>query len=101
MKRSPYITNLLEQKSGRELRLSADCEFLALDIESVTGEHIVVRRGSFYVIYGVDCRAKQTLDASNIGEILSVAGDTFTARKGSFISTYDKTGKKLSVRTVR
>ena len=42
MKRSPYITDLLRQKSGNEIRLSRDCEFLALDVESVTGEHIGV-----------------------------------------------------------
>lgn len=37
MKFSPYITELLQQKVKRELRLSSDCEYLALDIESVTG----------------------------------------------------------------
>ena len=42
MKFSPYITNLLKQKSCRDFRISADCEYLALDIESVTGEHIGV-----------------------------------------------------------
>ena len=42
MKLSPYITDLLRQKSGNEIRLSRDCEFLALDVESVTGEHIGV-----------------------------------------------------------
>ena len=42
MKFSPYITELLQQKARRELRLSSDCEYLALDIETVTGEHIGV-----------------------------------------------------------
>ena len=42
MKFSPYIISLLQQKSKREFRLSADCEYLALDIESKTGEHIGV-----------------------------------------------------------
>ena len=42
MKFSPYVTNLLRQKSKKDFRLSADCEYLALDIESVTGEHIGV-----------------------------------------------------------
>ena len=42
MKFSPYTTNLLRQKCGKDIRLSADCEYLALDIESVTGEHIGV-----------------------------------------------------------
>ena len=42
MKLSPYMKDLLEQKCGREIRLSGDCEYLALDIESVIGEHIGV-----------------------------------------------------------
>ena len=42
MKFSPYVTDLLKQKSNRDFRLSGDCEYLALDRESVTGEHIGV-----------------------------------------------------------
>lgn len=42
MKFSPYVTNLLRQKSKKDFHQSADCEYLALDIESVTGEHIGV-----------------------------------------------------------
>ena len=40
MKLSPYITELLSEKSGHEIRRSRDCELLSLDIESATGEHI-------------------------------------------------------------
>lgn len=42
MKFSPYIKELLEQKIQQELRLPADCERLALDIETATGNHIGV-----------------------------------------------------------
>lgn len=42
MKFSPYVIDLLKQKSNKDFRLSGDCEYLALDIESVTGEHIGV-----------------------------------------------------------
>ena len=42
MKLSPYITELLSEKSGHEIRRSRDCELLSLDIESATGEHIGV-----------------------------------------------------------
>ena len=34
------IIQLLKEKSGNELRLPSDCEFLSLDIESKTGVHI-------------------------------------------------------------
>lgn len=33
---------MLSQRCGREFRLSADCEYLTLDIESATGEHLGV-----------------------------------------------------------
>jgi hypothetical protein len=42
MKLSPFICQLLATQCGRDLRYSADCDFLALDIESKTGEHIGV-----------------------------------------------------------
>lgn len=42
MKFSPYVTDLLKQKSGRDFRLPSDCDYLALDIESATSEHIGV-----------------------------------------------------------
>ena len=33
-----------------------------------------------------------------VGEVLSATGDTFTSRKGSWIYTWDKNGKKLATR---
>ena len=40
MKFTPYIIELLGKECGREIRIPADCEFLALDIESKTKTHI-------------------------------------------------------------
>ena len=37
-----YIRKLLQERCGHELRLSSDCDFLAHDIESKTGEHVGV-----------------------------------------------------------
>ena len=37
-----HIFRLIEKQCGRPLTCAADCEFVALDIESVTGEHIGV-----------------------------------------------------------
>ena len=34
----------------------------------------------------------------NVGDILTATGDTFTSRKGSWIYTWSKSGKKLSTR---
>lgn len=40
MRFSIFITQLLEKKVDKTIRRTADCEILALDIESVTGEHV-------------------------------------------------------------
>ena len=39
---SPFVIELLRERSGCPLRVSADCEQLALDIASATNEHIGV-----------------------------------------------------------
>ena len=40
MKLSFHIVQLLKERSGNDLRLPSDCEYLSLDIESKTGVHI-------------------------------------------------------------
>ena len=40
MKLPFHIIEMLKHKSGNDLRLPSDCEFLSLDIESKTGIHI-------------------------------------------------------------
>ena len=37
-----YIIHWMENQCGRKMLRSADCNYLALDIESLTGEHIGV-----------------------------------------------------------
>ncbi len=37
-----YTIRWMEKQCGRKIKYSADCEYLALDIESLTGEHIGV-----------------------------------------------------------
>ena len=40
MKLPFHVIQLLKRRSGNDLRLPSDCEFLSLDIESKTGVHI-------------------------------------------------------------
>ena len=40
VKLPPIIIDMLARRAGHELRLPADCEHLALDIQSRTGEHV-------------------------------------------------------------
>ena len=62
---------------------------------------------SFYILkksgWYYTCNAKgkklHTFSVSNVGEILSAAGDTFTSLKSGWIYTWDKNGKKLATRS--
>ena len=59
----------------------------------------ILKNGSWY--YTCDAKGKKlhTFSVSQVGEVLSAAGDTFTSRKGSWIYTWDKHGKKVATRS--
>lgn len=61
----------------------------------------VLKNGSWY--YTCDAKGKKlhTFSVSQVGEVLSAAGETFTSKKGSWIYTWDKHGKKLATRSAR
>ena len=67
------IIQLLKEKSGSDLRLPSDCEFLSLDIESKTGVHIGATTLKRLVGFAQDERTPHisTLDA--IARYLSYA----------------------------
>ena len=68
------------------------------DVVGYSSSFFIVKKGSFYILYDVNIKPLDILLISNVGEILSVTGDTFTARHYSFVTTYDKTGKRLYTR---
>lgn len=43
----------------------------------------------------------QTLSANSVGDVIGVAGNTFTSRNGNLIYTWDKNGKRLNTRSAR
>ena len=73
MKFSPYIIELLREKSGHEIRLSRDCELLALDVESVTGEHIGVNTMKRLLGFIADERTPRTSTLDVIARYLGYA----------------------------
>ena len=73
MKFSPYIISLLREKSGNDIRLSRDCELLALDIESVTGEHIGVNTMKRLLGFIADERTPRTTTLDVIARYLGYA----------------------------
>jgi hypothetical protein len=61
--------------------------------------YIIKQKTGFYVTYDVNGRQLHTFSTGIVGDILSVSGDTFTSRKGSWIYTWSKDGKLISSRT--
>ena len=70
MKLSPYITELLREKSGNEIRLSGHCERLALDVEAATGEHIGVNTMKRLLGFIADERVPRTTTLDIIARYL-------------------------------
>ncbi len=58
----------------------------------------MVKCGSWYYLYDAKGNKIKALSTSTVGEVLSVAGDTFTSRLGSWIYTWSKDGRKLRSR---
>jgi hypothetical protein len=63
--------------------------------------YIIKQGSSFYITYDASGRRLHTYGAQSVGEVLGVAGDTFTSRVGSWIYTWSKEGKRISTRAAR
>jgi hypothetical protein len=58
-------------------------------------------KGGWVNLYDESGKKYKSLNANTTGDVLSVTGDTFTSRNGSWIITWDKDGKKVSSRAAR
>ncbi len=56
---------------------------------------------SWYYTYDMNGRKRHTFSVSAVGEVLSVSGDTFTSRKGSWIYTWTKEDRKINTRPAK
>ena len=98
MKFSPYTKELLEQKCGREIRLSADCEYLALDVESVTGEHIGVNTLKRLLGFIEDERQPRTSTLDIIARYLGFENwQTLQVYDDKSNSSFDSTADEIRV----
>ena len=59
----------------------------------------VVKKGTWIYTYSPKGKRLYTFSASNVGDVLSATGDTFTSRTGNWIYTWDKNGKKINTRS--
>ena len=72
------------------------------ELKGYSSSFYIIKQGTaFYVTYDVNGKRLHTWGASSVGEILGVAGDTFTSRNGAWIYTWSKDGKKISTRAAK
>lgn len=72
------------------------------ELKGYSSSFYIIKQGSaFYITYDVNGKRLHTFGASSVGEIIGVAGDTFTSRQGVWVYTWDKEGKKISTRAAR
>jgi hypothetical protein len=72
------------------------------ELKGYSSSFYIIKQGTaFYVTYDVKGKRLHTWGASSVGEILGVAGDTFTSKQGTWIYTWSKDGKKINTRAAK
>jgi hypothetical protein len=72
------------------------------ELKGYSSTFYIIKQGSaFYITYDVNGKRLHTFGASGVGEILGVAGDTFTSKNGVWIYTWSKDGKKINTRAAK
>ena len=69
------------------------------DLKGWGNDFLVAKYYSFYRIYDAKGKVLKAMNVSDMGEIVSVSGGTITSRKGNWIYTWSKEGKKISARS--
>ena len=59
----------------------------------------VETRNGWVYMYDETGRKYQTISESSVGEVIGVAGDTFTSRNHGWIYTWSKEGRKINTRS--
>ena len=62
-------------------------------------DFFVAKYYSYYRIYDAKGKVLKAMNVSDVGEIVGVSAGTITSRKGNWIYTWNKEGKKLSARS--
>ena len=72
------------------------------ELKGYSSTFYIIKQGTaFYISYDVKGKRLHTWGASSVGEILGVAGDTFTSKQGAWIYTWSKDGKKINTRAAK
>ena len=68
------------------------------ELKGYSASFYVLKQGSYYMTYDFKGTRLHTFAVHEVGEILTVTGDTFTSRHGSWIYIWSKEGQKEKAR---
>ena len=71
------------------------------ELKGYSSTFYIIKQGTYYITYDASGKRLHMFGTTSVGEILGVAGDTFTSRIGSWIYTWNKNGKKISTRAAK
>ena len=72
------------------------------ELKGYSSTFYIIKQGkAFYITYDANGKRLQTFGVGSVGEIIGVAGDTFTSRMGVWIYTWKKDGKKINTRAAK
>jgi lipoprotein-anchoring transpeptidase ErfK/SrfK len=69
------------------------------ELKGYSSTFYIIKQGTaFYITFDVNGKRLHTFGVGSVGEIVGVAGDTFTSHMGVWIYTWTKDGKKINTR---
>ncbi len=68
------------------------------ELKGYSSSFYILKEGNFYNTYTPLGKRLHSFYVNNTGEVIGVAGDTFTCRYGHWLYTWSKDGKKVSTR---
>lgn len=69
------------------------------ELKGYSSTFYIIKQGTaYYITYDVNGRRLHTFGVASVGEIIGVAGDTFTSKQSVWIYTWSKDGKKINTR---
>lgn len=71
------------------------------ELQGYSASFFIVKSGPWYYIYDAKGNKTKSMSVYTVGNVLSVAGDTFTSQLGSWIYTWNKEGKKIATKAAQ
>ena len=69
------------------------------ELMGYSASFFILKQGSYYMSNDIQGNRLCTFAVHEVGVILAITGDSFTSRRGSWIYTWNKEGRKIKTRS--